>query len=151
MRGDRNMARYIDFSSLNMGDALPPVTKDPLTKVQLVRYAGASGDFNPLHTDDQTAQTAGMKGVIAQGILIMGFMGQAITGWVHLRHLKRFKVRFRGVAYPGDVITVRAAVREKKMSNNGEVILCDITAEDQHGEAKVSGEFEVLNAIRDDR
>ncbi len=145
------MARYIDFRSLELGDRLPPVTKDPITKVQLVRYAGASGDFNPLHTDDQTARTAGMKGVIAQGILIMGFMGQAISGWVHLRDLKRFKVRFRGVTYPGDVITVRAAVMEKKGSSEGEVVLCDITAEDHNGEAKVSGEFEVLNAIRDNR
>jgi len=102
------MTHYIDFDSLQIGDALPALTKDPITKVQLVRYAGASGDFNPLHTDDQVALAAGMKGVIAQGILIMGFMGQAISGWVQLRHLKRFKVRFKGVTYPGDVITVKA-------------------------------------------
>ncbi len=140
------MAHTIDFDSLQIGDALPSLTKAPITKVQLVRYAGASGDFNPLHTDDGVAQGSGMKGVIAQGILIMGFMGQAISGWVQLHHLKRFKVRFKGVTYPGDVITVKAVVREKCASSEGEVVLCDIAAEDQNGETKVSGEFEVLNA-----
>ena len=141
------MAHTIDFDSLQIGDALPSLTKAPITKVQLVRYAGASGDFNPLHTDDSVAQGSGMKGVIAQGILIMGFMGQAISGWIPLRDLKRFKVRFKGVTYPGDVITVKAIVREKRPSSEGEIVLCDIVAQDQNGETKVSGEFEVLNAV----
>lgn len=145
------MGRYIDFDSLQVGDALPSVTEDPITKVQLVRYAGASGDFNPLHTDDGIAKASGMKGVIAQGILIMGFMGQAISGWVDLRDLKRFKVRFRGVTYPGDVITIKALVREKKPSVEGEIVLCDIAAEDQNGETKVSGEFKVLKAVSENR
>lgn len=147
MLEDTVMAHFINFDSLKIGDALPSFKKDPITKVQLVRYAGASGDFNPLHTDDQVAQTAGMKGAIAQGILIMGFMGQAISGWFQMRDLKRFKVRFKGVTYPGDVITVKAVVREKNASIEGEVFLCDIIAEDQNGEAKVSGEFEVLRAV----
>jgi len=141
------MAGYVDFDSLQVGDALPPVTKAPITKVQLVRYAGASGDFNPLHTDDRVAQASGMKGVIAQGILIMGFMGQAISGWVPLRDLKRFKVRFKGVTYPGDVITVKAVIKEKRDSKEGLLVQCDIFAEDQNGETKVSGEFNVMKTV----
>ncbi|MDH4011390.1 MAG: MaoC/PaaZ C-terminal domain-containing protein, partial [Desulfobacterales bacterium] len=76
------MAPYVNFSDMQVGDMLPTFEKDPVTKTQLVRYAGASGDFNPLHTDDAVAQKAGLKGVIAQGPLIMGFVGQAITRWV---------------------------------------------------------------------
>ena len=138
------MPHYVDFNGLKVGDSLPPLTKDTITKVQLVRYAGASGDFNPLHTDDGVARKAGLKGVIAQGILVMGFMGQAISGWVRTRDLKRFKVRLTGMTYPGDVITVKAVIREKKESDGALFVLCDTLAEDQNGETKVSGEFEVL-------
>ena len=84
------MGQYVDFSRLDVGDSLPLLTKDPITKVQLVRYAGASGDFNPLHTDDAVAQKSGLKGVIAQGPLVMGFVGQAIAQWAEKKNLKRF-------------------------------------------------------------
>ena len=138
------MGQYVNFNVLEVGDPLPSLTKDPITKVQLVRYAGASGDFNPLHTDDSVAHKGGMKGVIAQGILIMGFMGQAISGWVKTRDLKRFKVRFMGMTYPGDVVTVKAVVKEKKETEEGLFVLCDTLAEDQNNETKASGEFEVM-------
>jgi len=77
----------------------------------------------------------------------MGFMGQAISGWVKRRDLKRFKVRFMGMTYPGDVITVKAVVKEKKETEEGLFVLCDTLAVDQNGETKVSGEFEVMQAI----
>jgi acyl dehydratase len=138
------MHHYVDFNEINVGEALPPLTKDPITRVQLVRYAGASGDFNPLHTDDAVAQKAGLKGVIAQGPLVMGFVGQAIAGWVQKRYLKRFKVRFMGMTFPGDVITVNAVVKEKTEAGEGSRVICDMAATDQNGETKVSGQFEVL-------
>lgn len=141
------MTHYVDFNGLHVGDSLPSFTKDPITKVQLVRYAGASGDFNPLHTDDGVAQKGGLNGVIAQGVLIMGFMGQAISGWVKTHDLKRFKVRFIGMTYPGDVITVKAVMKEKKKTEEGLFVLCDTLAEDQNGETKVSGQFEIMQPI----
>ena len=145
MHGEE-MEQYIDFNQLKVGDSLPALTKDPISKVQLVRYAGASGDFNPLHTDDSMAQKMGIKGVIAQGILIMGFMGQAISGWVEKRELKRFKVRFMNMTYPGDVITVKASVEEKRETGEGLLTMCSIVAEDQNKDKKVVGEFEVIQS-----
>ncbi len=138
------MGQYLDFQQLKAGDPLPSVTKEPITKVQLVRYAGASGDFNPLHTDDATARQAGLKGVIAQGLLVMGFVGQAITTWAPKRFLKRFKVRLMGMTFPGDVITVHATVVEKHSGPEGLRVVCDTTAKDQEGSTKLSGQFEVL-------
>lgn len=138
------MKNYVDFRKLEIGDSLPSLMKDPISKVQLVRYAGASGDFNPLHTDDSFAQKAGLKGVIAQGPLIMGFVGQAITRWVPNRYLKRFKVRFMGMTFPGDMITVRGTVVEKKYVGETLKVICDTIAEDQNGEVKLSGQFELL-------
>jgi acyl dehydratase len=141
------MGRYVDFNKLKVGDSLPPLIKDPISKVQLVRYAGASGDFNPLHTDDAVAKKAGLKGVIAQGLLIMGFIGQAISGWVKQKDLRRFKVRFAGMTYPGDVITVTAEVTGKEETDEGLKITCNATAKDQKGDVKVLGEFEALQRI----
>ena len=141
------MPPYVNFSEMEVGDTLPTIEKDPVTKDQLVRYAGASGDFNPLHTDDAVAQKAGLKGVIAQGLLIMGFVGQAITGWVPRRHLKRFQVRFKGMTFPGDRISVSATVTEKVSEGENLRILCHTEAKDQNGEIKLSGQFEVLSPI----
>ncbi len=141
------MALYVNFSQMEVGDLLPTVEKDPVTKVQLVRYAGASGDFNPLHTDDAVAQKAGLKGVIAQGPLIMGFVGQAITRWVSKRYLKRFHVRFKGMIFPGDIISVSATVTEKAEEGENLRFLCHTEAKDQKGEIKLTGQFEVLYPI----
>ena len=141
------MASYVNFSDMKVGDTLPTVDKDPVTKAQLVRYAGASGDFNPLHTDDAVAQKAGLKGVIAQGLLIMGFMGQAITRWVSKRDLKRFQVRFKGMTFPGDTISVSATVAEKIAEGENLRILCHTEAKDQKGEIKLTGQFEVLYPV----
>lgn len=133
---------HIDLHNLEVGDPLPPLTKPPITKTQLVRYAGASGDFNPIHTDDETARKAGLRGVIAQGLLVMGFAGQAITQWVPKKYLKRFKVRFTDVTYPGDVITVKAILLRKIRENNEIQILCEVKAENQKEQLKLVGEFE---------
>jgi len=141
------MTPLVNFRELEVGDMLPSVEKDPVTKTQLVRYAGASGDFNPLHTDDAVAQKAGLKGVIAQGLLIMGFVGQAITSWVPKHHLKRFQVRFKGMTFPGDTISVSATVTEKVSEGENFRIVCHTEAKDQNGEIKLSGQFEVLAPI----
>jgi acyl dehydratase len=141
------MAPYLNFSEMQVGDIFPTVKKAPVTKTQLVRYAGASGDFNPLHTDDATAQKAGLKGVIAQGLLIMGFVGQAITTWVPKRYLKRFQVRFKGMAFPDDTISISATITEKVPEGKNFRILCHTEAKDQNGEIKLAGQFEVLCPI----
>ena len=141
------MAFYVNFNDIEVGHKLPTVEKAPVTKTQLVRYAGASGDFNPLHTDDAVAQKAGLKGVIAQGPLIMGFMGQAITRWVSRRHLQRFQVRFKGMTFPGDIISISATVAEKAKEGQNLRILCHTEAKDQKGEIKLTGQFEVLYPV----
>ena len=70
------------FDTINVGDALPSLVKPPITEVQLVRYSGASGDFNPIHTVHQAGVDSGNNGVITHGMVIMGFVGQMITNWV---------------------------------------------------------------------
>lgn len=138
------MAWYVAFTRLEPGMVLPPLTLEPITKVQLVRYAGASGDFNPIHTDDETARKSGLTGVIAQGILIMGLVGRAITMWAPRRSLKRFKVRFLGMTFPGDTLTVEAVVAQKIVEDQGVRVTCDTSVKDQNRVIKLSGSFELL-------
>jgi acyl dehydratase len=134
------MPSTIFFEDVKVGDRIPPLTKDPISPVQLVRYAGASGDFNPLHFDPSIGQAAGFGGIIAHGMLIMGFVGEAITNWIPNHHLKKFKSRFIGITRPHDIITITGRVIEKKEADR--IIICSLAAIDQKGELKIKGSFE---------
>lgn len=129
------------YDQINVSDALPPLTKSPITEVQLVRYAGASGDFNPIHTVHQAGVDAGNGGVITHGMVIMGFVGQMITSWVQPHQVRKFGVRFTGMSKPGDVITVTGKVLEKFEAAGERRVRCEVEAVDQTGHRKVKGEF----------
>jgi acyl dehydratase len=137
------MAQELYYEDVNVGDAMPELVKGPLQKLQHVMYAGASGDFNPLHTDDDFAKAVGMKdGVIAHGMLIMGIVGQAITGWIPRKDLKKFGVRFAGMTKPGNTITVTGSVTDKRVDDGNNIIVCNVAAKDENGDVKVTGKFE---------
>jgi acyl dehydratase len=121
------------------GEELAPLRKEPVTKAQLVRYAGASGDYNLIHTDDETARRVGLDGVIAHGMLSMGFLGQHVAGLAGPGMVRRLKVRFAAMVRPGDELTCRAVVREVA----GGRALLDVWAENQRGEKVTAGEAEV--------
>lgn len=118
----------------------PKLQKQPITHTQLVRYAGASGDFNPIHTVVPIGEKAGLGGVIAHGMLIMGFAGQAITDWFPRKNLKSFRVRFSAKTRPGEAITIEA----KKVEEKQGLLTCRIFAYNQQGDMKLKGEFTVL-------
>lgn len=130
------------FEDVNVGDEMPMLVKEPITELQLVKYAGASGDFNPLHTVDAVGKQAGFGGVIAHGMLVMGFMAQAVAAWIPNRCLKKFRARFAAVTRPGDVITITGRVVDKKEAEN--LIVCELQAKDQKGEVKINGRLEAI-------
>ena len=134
------MATEIYFEDVQIGDSMPSLVKEPVTEVQLVKYSGASGDFNPIHTIPEAAKAAGLGGTIAHGMLIMGFVGQAITNWIPKKNLKKFGVRFAGMTRPGDVVTITGKVKDK--TGDGQRILCDVEARNQAGALLVAGRFE---------
>jgi acyl dehydratase len=136
------MAHELYFEDVNSGDEMPKLVKDPVSKIQLVKYAGASGDFNPLHVDDEVGISMGFEGVIAHGLLIMGFAGQAITNWIPKKHLTRFRVRFMGTTRPNEIITVTGKVTDKWTENHRNMIRCEVFARGQKDDVKVAGMFE---------
>lgn len=120
---------------------LPSVQKDVITHSQLVKYAGASGDFNPIHTVVPIAKKAGFNDVIAHGMLIMGMAGEALTTWFHRDQLKSFQVRFAKMTHPGEQLTIHGQIGES--FEESEEVLQKGTLEvvNQAGEMKLKGTF----------
>lgn len=131
-----NQMNHLLWEEVTEGQMLPTYQKPPITKVQLVKYAGASGDFNPLHTDDAFAQGIGMPGVIAHGMLVMGFLGEYVMQLAGDRaQVKRFSMRFGAMTFPGDAVTCVAQVKEV----NDRQVSLDLTAKKQDGTVVGSG------------
>ncbi len=131
--------REVFFEDVNVGDNMPEFVTDPLAELQFVVYAGASGDFNPLHTVHAYGEKAGFGGVIGHGMLSMALTGRGVTNWVGHKALKKFGVNFRSVTLPKDVITVKGAVTKKYSEGGENCIDIDVIAENQRGEKVIVG------------
>ena len=130
------------YDDVQVGDTIPKLVKSPVTHLQLVRYAGASGDFNPLHTDPKFGELIGTGGIIAHGMLIMGFVGQMLSDYFGPMVLRKFEVRFKGMTRIDDVITCTGTITEKHEIDNEEGrITGKVRATDQNGDVKVTGTF----------
>ncbi len=127
------------FEDINEGDSIPELVKEPMTRVQLVKYAGASGDFNPLHTVEDFAKKAGFDQPIAHGMISMAFAGQFLTNWLPRGTLKKFGTRFTAVTFPGDTITCKGKITRKFQEGGQNLIEMDIWAETQKGQKTVQG------------
>src|SRR5436190_6575820 len=98
-------------NDINVGDAKSMVVFDNLTRSQIVMYAGASGDYNPLHSDEIfTTKVAGYPSVFAHGMLSMGATGRVLTDWFGADGLTKYGVRFVNQVWPGDTLTATATV-----------------------------------------
>lgn len=136
------------FEDIQEGDELPPLQKGPITRTQLVKYAGASGDFNPMHHDEIFAKNAGMPSVFAHGMLSMGFLGQLITDWAGNDSLKKLGVRFAAITWPGDVIICKGRVVKKHQQEGRNLVDCELYAENQKGQKTVTGNATVQLSSR---
>ena len=124
---------------VTVGDELPPLVKGPIQQIQLTRYAGASGDFNPIHQDDEFAKAAGMGGVFAHGMLSMGFVAQALTDWAGAGTVRKLGVRFAALVRLGDVVTCRGRVLARSSRADTHLVDLEVWAENQRGEKVVAG------------
>src|SRR2546430_2827001 len=88
---------------LQVGSEMPALAKPPIQQIQLTRYAGASGDFNPIHQDAAFAKAAGMGDVFAHGMLSMGFVAQAVTDWLGVGSMRKLNGRFAAIGRLADV------------------------------------------------
>ena len=110
------------------------LVKPPVERIQLVKYAGASGDFNRIHVEEEFARAAGYKSVFAHGMLVMGFLGQLVSDWVGPARVAKINCRFKAITWPGDVITCRG-----KVISVGETAEVALTATTQEGTTVAEG------------
>jgi acyl dehydratase len=137
------------FEDVEVGTKIPPLSKGPLQQIQLTRYAGASGDFNPIHQDDEFARAAGMGGVFAHGMLSMGFVAQALTDWAGAGSVRKLGVRFAGLVRLKDVVTCQGRVLGKSSKDDLHLVEVEVWAETQRGDKVVTGKATLALPSRD--
>jgi acyl dehydratase len=128
---------------LESGSVLPDLRKPPITKLQLVKYAGASGDYNLIHTDDETARSVGLEGVIAHGMLSMAFLGEYLCWLAGPESVRRLSVRFKEMVRPGDTLTCRGRVKEYTSVGSEKRLQLEVWTENQRAERVTFGEAEL--------
>jgi acyl dehydratase len=130
------------IEDVRVGDEGPPRTHT-LTRTDLVRYAGASGDFNPMHHDEVQATAAGQPSVFGHGMFSMGFLGTAITDYVGIGRVVRYRVRFSRQTWPGEALTTKVVVtgvRPGAGEGGAHLVDLDVRLLNGDGEEKVVGE-----------
>jgi acyl dehydratase len=130
----------LSAGDLKVGDTYEAVIVDDLTRTQLVQYAGASGDYNPLHSDEVFAtKVAGYPSVFAHGMLTMGMTGRMVTDWVGDGRLTRFGVRFVSQVWPGDTLRATATVSEVHDVDGVPIVELALSTKNQNDEEVLSG------------
>jgi len=127
----------IGYDKISEGDEAPPLEVGPLTRTNFVRYAGASGDFNPMHHDDTIATQVGNPSVFGHGMLTAGLLARLLKDWFGPEALRKFQMRFSKQVWPGDTLTCTAKVTGKREapSSDGQVeklvdVECAVTNQD---------------------
>jgi peroxisomal enoyl-CoA hydratase 2 len=129
------------FEDLSVGDEAPPLVVEDLSRTHFVRYAGASGDFNPMHHDDTIATSVGNPSVFGHGMLTAGLMARVLKDWFGPDALRRYQVRFSKQVWPGETLTCTAKVTGLRDSEEGGIGLVDVECQvvNQDGEVKLTG------------
>jgi len=128
-----------NLDNASVGDKIPDLLIEPITRSTLALYAGASGDHNPIHIDLDFAKEAGMQDVFAHGMLIMAYLGRAVTNIVPQSNLKNFNVRFSSITNIGDILTCSGEVNKIDKNNSKKTIVLDLIVSDEFGDIKISG------------
>ena len=131
--------KKLSYDEVKVGDEAP-VVRHTLTRTDLVKYAGASGDFNPMHHDEVAAQAAGQASVFGHGMFSMGLLGSAITDYVGVGNLTRYQVRFARQTWPDEVLSSKVVVTGKREQDGKTLIDLAVTLSNGDGEDKVVGE-----------
>jgi acyl dehydratase len=130
----------LSAASLKVGDTRSAVVVDNLSRTQIVQYAGASGDYNPLHTDEIYAtKVAGFPTVFAHGMLTMALTARLVTDWVGDGRLLSLGSRFERQVFPGDTLTTTATVDAIEEAPEGPVVTLSIETRNEGGDRVLSG------------
>jgi acyl dehydratase len=143
------VSKQLYYEDLLLDAEVTPLVKQPTT-TQLVMWAGASGDYNPIHYDKDYALKRGLPGVVVHGQLAGCFLGQMLTDWLGERgSLKTLSLTYKGMNFPGENFTCKGTVSKKYIEDNQHFIALKIWAENSSGERTVSGTAVVTLPAKD--
>lgn len=127
------------FTDIREGDELSSVPEQEVTREAIIAYAGASGDFNPMHVDEVANLAGGMGGVFAHGMYGTGILGRLATDYLGDAPLDFFSVRCTEIVRPGDVLRFSGAVSQRRVEDNRGVVVFELTATNLRGEVTHTG------------
>ncbi|MSO36773.1 MAG: hypothetical protein EXQ69_00805 [Acidimicrobiia bacterium] len=127
------------WNDLNVGTEAPPRIVGPLTRTDFVRYQGASGDFNPIHHDEEFAQSAGYPSVFSVGMLQAGILAGFATDWLGADNVRGFGVQFREQVWPGDTLTCTGKVVDKTEGDGERTVSLELVVTRDGGGAALKG------------
>jgi acyl dehydratase len=133
------MADTLYFDEVKEGDTGPEV-RHQLSRTDLVMYAGASGDFNPMHTDEVKAKEAGLPSVFGHGMFSAGLLATAITDFVGVGNVRNYKVRFVKQTWPGETLISKTTITAKRSEDGRNLVDLECELANENGEVKVAGE-----------
>jgi acyl dehydratase len=129
------------FADIKEGESLPVLEQGPVTRTQIVKYAGASFDFNPIHHDEEFAKRALSGGIIAHGMMVMGYLGKCATAYLGTAQFDRFASRNLAMTRPGDTLILEGRVEEKRPGGRGGSVRISLTAKNKaSGQLLCTGE-----------
>ncbi|UOR11466.1 MaoC/PaaZ C-terminal domain-containing protein [Halobacillus amylolyticus] len=124
-----------ELKDLQIGESLQDVTLSPVSRLDLIKYAGASGDYNPIHTIDEEAEKAGLPGIIAHGMWTMGNLAKLFTPYYEEGFIEDYTIRFKGMVFLNDVVTLNATLDD----NEEEKMKFKVNATNQDGNEVIKG------------
>ena len=124
------------LAQLQIGESVKEIQLEPVSRMDLIKYSAASGDFNPIHTIDVEAQKAGLPGIIAHGMWTMGNLAKLFTAYYEEGFVQDYSIRFKGMVFLNDVITLKAILKEKEDQN----LRFAVAAVNQQGNEVLKGE-----------
>ncbi len=125
-----------NYDALNVGDAIPSFTTEPVSRLTLALYATGSGDHHPLHLDQDYVRSKGIPDVFAHGMLGMAYLGRLLTQWVPQAAIRSFGVRFTAITQVGERLECTGKVVEKLEQAGEKCVRLELTCANEQGEAK---------------
>ena len=145
------MSEQCYYQDVKKGEEVGRLVKKPTTR-QLVMWAGAVGDYLPIHYDQDYARSRGLDGVIVHGQLVGAFLGQLMTDWVGEQGiLRKLSCSYKGMNYPGEAVNLRGKVLKKYVRKGEHFVECGVWAENPKGEKTASGTAVVILSSRVDK
>jgi len=129
----------VKWSDVKVGDQIPAFVHESVSRTDLVKYAGASGDYNPMHHDETLATKTGLPSVFAHGMFSMGLLSNILVNWAGPGAIRKYDVQFRAITWPNDKITCTGKVTGTREEGGQKLVDVELQCETKPGTRTIVG------------